>query len=154
MSFEPNRARTIIKGMKTKEQIEKIVKGSFSYSDVARSLYGFVNGTSLRKVRKVISEFSLDASHFDGGRMSRFRYKPIEKTCPVCGKTFQERKGHPKERTTCSRACSNTFFRSGKNNPNWKDSKYRSTCFAYHEKKCIICEEEKIVAVHHYEAGS
>ncbi len=28
---------------------------------------------------------------------------------------------------------------------------YRSICWRHHEKKCIICGESKIVAVHHYD---
>jgi len=51
--------------------------------------------------------------------------------------------------TTCSYACSNTEFRTGEDNGNWKTSAYRSTCFLYHEKKCVVCGEENIVEVHH-----
>jgi hypothetical protein len=65
------------------------------------------------------------------------------KECPVC------KTKHSKEGTTCSYSCSNTFFRSGKNNPNWKDNTYRTTCFEHHKKECVICGENKIVAVHH-----
>lgn len=65
------------------------------------------------------------------------------KICPVC---FIKFKGTS---VTCSHSCSNTYFRSGKNNPNWKDESYRSTCFSFHKKECIICGEENIVAVHH-----
>ena len=64
--------------------------------------------------------------------------------CPVCGK----QKKH-KRNATCSYACSNKHFRSGKNNPNYKADKYTNMCFEAHGKKCIVCGEEKIVAVHH-----
>lgn len=66
------------------------------------------------------------------------------KECPVC-KTM-----HAKKSVTCSYACSNTYFRSGVNNPNWKDDTYQTTCWHYHNKKCVVCGEEKIVEVHHY----
>ncbi len=66
--------------------------------------------------------------------------------CPVCDKIIKSRDG-----VTCSRACSNTYFRSGKNSGNWKEEAYRSTCFLYHKKECIICGEDKIVAVHHFD---
>lgn len=71
--------------------------------------------------------------------------KPLRplKECPNC------KKMHDKEGITCSYGCSNSYFRSGENNPNWKSTSYRSTCFLYHEKKCVACGEEKIVAVHH-----
>lgn len=63
--------------------------------------------------------------------------------CPVCKKT------HSKSGVTCSYSCSNKYFRSGKNNGNWKDDRYQSTCFFHHGKKCLVCGEEKIVAAHH-----
>lgn len=65
------------------------------------------------------------------------------KECPVCQKksSFSGK--------TCSYACSNTFFRSGRNNPNWKEDAYKSTCFEFHKKECVVCGEDKIVAVHH-----
>lgn len=66
------------------------------------------------------------------------------KECPVC-KTM-----HGKGGVTCSYACSNTYFRSGVNNPNWKDDAYPTTCWHYHGKKCVVCGEDKVVEVHHY----
>lgn len=66
--------------------------------------------------------------------------------CPVCEKILHNNQG-----TTCSYSCANTHFRSGENANNWKESSYRSTCFLYHDKKCVICDEDKIVAVHHFD---
>ena len=60
--------------------------------------------------------------------------------------------GHKDEKTTCSHSCSNTYFRSGKNSPTYKTDEevgYRTLCFRYHKKECIICKEDKIVEVHH-----
>ncbi len=65
-----------------------------------------------------------------------------QKECPVC------KNMHTKSGVTCGYSCSNTYFRSGKNNPNWKGS-YRNVCFETHGKSCIVCGESKIVAVHH-----
>lgn len=68
------------------------------------------------------------------------------KECPVCG-THHSKKG-----VTCSYSCSNTYFRSGKDNPNYDNGgkyAYRRECFEEHGKKCIVCGEEKIVAAHH-----
>ena len=67
------------------------------------------------------------------------------KTCPVCSKT------HTKKSATCGYACANTHFRSGVNHGNHKAHNYRTVCFSHWEKKCIICGEDKIVAVHHYD---
>lgn len=65
--------------------------------------------------------------------------------CPICDKPITRTKN-----ITCSRSCANSFFRTKQRNPNWKEDSYRSTCFAFHEKKCVVCGENKIVAVHHY----
>lgn len=67
-----------------------------------------------------------------------------EKRCPVCDKIMKNHKNK-----TCSTGCFNRMYRTGEDNPNWKSDSYRSTCFLYHEKKCIICGEDKIVSVHH-----
>ena len=66
------------------------------------------------------------------------------RACPVCGTCFSG--GRSK---TCSHACANTFFRTGPGHGNWSETQYRSTCFHYHGKKCVICGEERIVEVHH-----
>jgi hypothetical protein len=85
-------------------------------------------------------------------RCKKCTYKSayIEKTCPVCNKKFSGRKSDIGKNTTCSYSCSNTLFRSGENHGNWNKNSYRSTCFLHHNKKCIICNEDKIVTVHHY----
>ena len=68
------------------------------------------------------------------------------KRCPVCDSVI---KNYKTSKGTCSRACANTFFKSGENNGNWKGSQYQTLCFTKHKKECIICKEDKIVAVHH-----
>lgn len=74
----------------------------------------------------------------------------VNKQCPVCNKTFKPKE---KKTVTCSYACANTHFRSGVNNGSYKNAEknYRTRCFLVHEKKCIICNEDKIVEVHHYD---
>jgi hypothetical protein len=74
--------------------------------------------------------------------------KSKEKTCPVCSSFFYT------ESATCSNSCANTYFRSGVNNPKhspYSKNSYVTICFSYHKKECIICGEDKIVAVHHYD---
>jgi hypothetical protein len=66
-----------------------------------------------------------------------------EKVCPVCSKKFVS------ESITCSYSCSNTHFAHLRNKPD-NYSNYRTICFKYHKKQCIICNEDKIVEVHHY----
>lgn len=70
--------------------------------------------------------------------------------CKACGKPVKS------DGETCSYGCSNTFFRSGRNNPNWKEPEHRSLsvrhrgiCFKSHERKCIICGYDRVIDVHH-----
>ena len=79
------------------------------------------------------------------------KYNKIIKKCPICNKEFETSKNSPDEKTTCSYSCANTYFRSGKNNGNYTGTNYRTICFSYHKKECIICGENKIIAVHHYD---
>lgn len=75
----------------------------------------------------------------------------VTKTCAVCNKEFTVTTRVARKQITCSYACSNKHFRTGENNGNWKRDVYRSTCFLYHKKECVICGENKIVTVHHYD---
>lgn len=137
--------------MINKDKLCELVKESSSKSDVARGLGYNINGSGLRKVNNLIKEFGLDISHFDYGKSKTVKYCKIEKTCPVCGNTFNTKSGHRNEKTTCSYSCSNTYFRSGRDNGNWSDDRYRTTCFLYHKKECVICGENKIIDVHHFD---
>jgi len=68
--------------------------------------------------------------------------------CPVCNNVLEKKGG-----TTCSHACSNTLFRSRENNPNWSNENYKIICFDHFEKKCVVCNEERVVEVHHYDGN-
>lgn len=130
-----------------KKEFKNILLESNSYTDISKKIFGYSNNRTHEKVKNYINYYDLSIDHF--GRKKK--YKIIEKECPVCGELFKTKKGHEREKTTCSHSCSNTYFRSGEKNGNWKNSTYRSTCFEYHEKECIICGEDKIVEVHHYD---
>jgi len=133
--------------LKLKELVEK----SDSYSELNRLLDWPVNGSSNIKLKKIILDNNIDISHFSRMKSRIIKYPKKAKICPVCGKEFIERIGSPREKKTCSHSCSNTFFKSGVNHPNWSDSSYRSTCFVVHEKKCVVCGEEKVIEVHHFD---
>jgi hypothetical protein len=135
--------------------MEEIIKNSETLAQAVREIFGFDNGTSRRKMKKLIEDNNIDISHL---RSKPLIYKRIIKKCPVCGKEFEGLIGSARQKTTCSYSCSNTHFRSGENNPNWRDEvsdyntkKYRTICFNNHKKECIVCGENKIVAVHHYD---
>ena len=142
--------------------MEEIIKNSTSISEVAVKMFGYNNGRSYGKVRKFISDNHIDISHFpdDPQHIKQIKYRRIKKTCPICEKEFKTMLGHKRETTVCSHSCSNTYFRSGRSNPNYKEddklnseNKYVTICFRYHEKKCVCCEEQNIVTVHHYDGN-
>lgn len=134
--------------------MEEHIKNSETISDAIKLIYGFDNGTTRRKFNKLVKENNYDITHL---RSRRLKHKVVIKECPVCGVEFETQIGTKNEKSTCSYSCSNTYFRSGKNNPNWKlisdskDRKYRDICFIYHNKECVVCGEDKVVAVHHYD---
>jgi predicted nucleic acid-binding Zn ribbon protein len=71
------------------------------------------------------------------------------KLCPICSTPIKDYK----RADTCSQKCAKEFFKdirveSSKKNRNLT---YVTICFSNHEKKCIVCGEDKIVGVHHYD---
>ena len=108
------------------------------------------NGTYRRKLKAFIETNNIDTSHFYKFGEKNRKHPKLEIVCPVCGKLFTFTPvPTKKDKVTCSTACANTYFRSGSDNPNWNNDAYRSTCFLYHKKECVICKESNIVAVHH-----
>lgn len=127
---------------------KEIIKSSKTISEAIIKLFGYYNGKTKKKFLALVYVEKIDISHLT---KRKFKYERITKICPVCGKEFITEKGSKREKTSCSYACSNTYFRSGKQNPNWREESYRSTCFEEHEKKCVICGEDKMVTVHHFD---
>lgn len=125
----------------TKSQFKEIIENCNTRKDIMVKLKIPANGTYTRLVNDMLIKHDLTFIS------NLCKYKTITKTCPVCSTEF-ETKEHS-NKTTCSYSCSNTHFRSGVNNGNWTGDNYRAICFEHHEKKCIVCGEDKIVAVHH-----
>ena len=98
-------------------KLDEEIKNCYSLSQFCRLIGFHVNGTGMRKAKKIINDNNLDISHFDGNLKSKIKYEKIEKECPVCGKLFEtQRRGDKREKTTCSHSCSNSHFRSGDKN--------------------------------------
>jgi hypothetical protein len=128
--------------------ILNIIKESQSVNDAIIKIYGYNNKTSKQKFLKFVNDNSVNTDHF---KKRKFIYTRVNKICPICGIEFETLLNHKHQKTTCSHACANSYFRRGKFNPNWKDEVYRTTCFSYHKKECIVCKESNIVSVHHYD---
>ena len=150
----------------TKEDILDAVIKNNSVRSVLECLQLIVHATNYRWLERKFKKFSINTDHFlTPGEQNR-RYPITEKECPVCNTVFKARQGSPREKATCSYSCANTYFRTGEDHPKWVDCEditfegkgrnavangYRKICFTHHEKKCIICEEKLIVAVHHFD---
>ena len=138
--------------MYSKVYLQTLILKCTSYTDLCFELKISANGPGIKKVKDLIKEFNLDIKHFcHSGANKRRKYKKIIKHCPVCNGEFEDLEGHVRQKTTCSYSCSNTFFRSGENNGNFLNKDYKKICFDQHPRKCIVCDESKLVSVHHYD---
>ena len=90
------------------------------------------------------------------GVLNKFgQKKTYEVSCESCNKIFQVKereKLHP-QRTQyfCSRSCANSIGGKAKAAIHHADEEatYRTVAWRHHERKCLVCGEENVVAVHH-----
>ena len=120
-----------------------------------------LKGTTTRKLQALAKEYELDDSIFKKKRgIWNVKYQKVILNCPVCNKEFETQEGHPKAKTTCSYACSNTHFRSKTDNGQYKHGKksaydmknYRVKAFRLLENKCNHCgfdAYKEVLHVHH-----
>lgn len=70
--------------------------------------------------------------------------------CPVCGDPIKD-----SNHTTCSNKCKGKYFKevysACRTKPDDELKDYRIICFRHHEKKCVICGEENVTEVHHFD---
>lgn len=72
------------------------------------------------------------------------------KLCPVCNKPII----NFKENVTCGVHCAKIHFKEiYRKSYNKRMSSYKTICFHYHEKKCVVCGETKIIAAHHFDGN-
>ena len=83
-------------------------------------------------------------------------FKIFNVICCSCSTEFsikeREKLFPQKERYFCSKSCSNSVGGKAKSDKYHTDdvANYVTVAWRYHAKKCIVCDEDKIVAVHHY----
>lgn len=136
-------------------ELLSIVDRVFSASQVLTELGFSQKGQYISIVRKYLIDNDVDISHFT--TTGKPKVLPVIKTCLCCGKEFSTIYRGVKEQTTCSRACSNTYYRSGENNGNWLGghSSYRSKALAHYTNKCVDCgtEDIRVLQVHHIDSN-
>lgn len=127
-----------------KKQFQKIVNNCYSINNLHST-----TGHGTVTVAKWIKQLDIDTSHFliKGIRTKRKLDNDslVEITCKVCQKTFKVRKYVAQRRITCSFACRNKYVHQKGDSI----KSYRVTCFRYHQRKCVICDEQNILEVHH-----
>jgi hypothetical protein len=138
----------------SKEEFLNACINSNGPAQVLKKLGFCENGSDRSYLKKIAKQYNVELPKYK----SPTKYQVIEKKCPVCDKIFKTSKGIKGEKTVCSRSCSNTYFKSGENNPNYKDGfdgdkAYRKICFKHHPKKCCICGFDHIVEVHHMDCN-
>lgn len=81
-------------------------------------------------------------------------YQTFEVLCETCKKFFyvEERSSlfPSKEKYFCSRKCACSVGGKAKSEK-YGNQHYRTICFKFHKKECIICGEKNIVEVHHFD---
>lgn len=114
-------------------------------SDISKKFGIKYNWRTVKKIQEHLFNNNISTEHFKTSK-----YLTVTKNCPICNKQFTTI-NDSKEKTTCSKSCANTYFRSGKNHPNWKDegTNYRSKVELVECIRCGFNAYTKILQVHH-----
>jgi hypothetical protein len=124
-------------------EIIQIIQNGFSINDVCVQVYGYTNGSTIKKIFYFIEENDIDISHFKGKNKNR-KYNIIQRTCPICDSKFDV--SEKDKKITCSIGCSNTYFRSQKPkeirdkiSESLKKYNQSNPNNAVYKRKCIHC---------------
>lgn len=144
----------------TKDEIINACDGIKTKTELYKKLgYSYFNGKVIRHIKNLLEKYEIDIDTII--KNNTFRTK----ICPICEKPFTVsiQTDKVKEQITCSHSCANTYFRSGINNGSHAKAiigevspssmSYRTICFYYHKKVCVVCGEFRIVSVHHYDGN-
>ncbi len=125
------------------EVTQELVLKCNSFAELTRKLGRSPHNRINKQLRKKLIELKISFEHFTKNGI--IKNDKIKKICPICQNEFELKN---KVQITCSHSCSNTYFAKKRNKPE-KYKSYKTICFYHFPKKCIVCDEEKIVEVHH-----
>lgn len=133
-------------------ELFQFVDDSYANTQVLLKLGFSAKGQYVGIVAKYLVDNDVDTSHFTSNGLPKVG--KLTKQCINCGVDFQCIPRKTKEQVTCSRACSNTYFRSGENNGNYIDSsnRYREKAlkeYGYTCQRCGYAEHKAAIVVHH-----
>lgn len=125
-------------------ELFEYVDACLSTAQVLKALGYAKKGQYISIVKKFLDDNEIDTAHFTINGLPALKFEKRE--CLCCGNLFTTEARNSNEQVTCSRACSNTYFRT-------KDgaSTYRSRALKHYGCKCSVCGFENILAleVHH-----
>lgn len=125
-------------------ELFKLVDDSLATAQVLDKL-GFSNkGQYVQIVRQFLLDNEISIEHFTPN--GRPLVPKVTKICPVCSSSFKTEPRLDKEQITCSRSCSNTYFRTKEG-----ASTYRARALKHYGEKCNLCGFTNLLAleVHH-----
>lgn len=125
---------------------------SYASSQVLTKLGFSTKGQYVGIVKQYLIDNDVDIDHFTANGLPKV--EKITKQCINCGNDFKCIARKVKEQVTCSRACSNTYFRSGTNNGNYTTGMqaYRMLALNKYGNVCQRCGYNKsilAIEVHH-----
>lgn len=120
---------------------------SKSLKEICVKYYGKYNQHLNRKLNKELKKMNLNSDVIKERYKQSLIIPRLSKICPVCNKAFETLPSEDK--VTCGYSCSNVHFNGVSRNINV--TSYKVIAFRNHKKECIICGENKIVEVHHYD---
>lgn len=117
----------------TPEKLQQVANNCFDRTAFAKTLgFTYYNGKLSKKITEIVERLGISIAHFDAAKKNKERrhYPIINKICPICAIQFETLTGHPKEKVTCSSACSNTYFADSKHTE--ESNKKRSVAMIEH----------------------
>ena len=127
-------------------ELFEIVDNSLAASQVLYALGYAKKGQYISIVKQYLIDNDIDTSHFTSN--GKPALKLIKKVCPVCASAFTTEYRCEGEQVTCSRACSNTYFRTKSEG---SQSSYRKRALDHYGTICSVCGYSNSAAleVHH-----
>ena len=112
-------------------ELFKFVDDSLATVQVLDKIGFSSKGQYVQIVRQFLLDNEIDISHFTPN--GRPLVPKIKKTCPVCSSEFNTEPRPEGEQITCSRSCSNTYFRTKEGAFSYREralKKYGAVCFS------------------------
>jgi len=127
---------------------QEFINDCNGYIDIMRKLGLKVKPGRVPKIHNQIELFNLDITHFNNdNRRSRY---DVARICRICNKSFYTREQGKHTRRCCSLSCTKEYYLKYSTDGIIQGN-YRTLCFQFHEKKCVVCENPVKTTVHHYD---